>query len=230
MEKYPLLLLHGALGSKSTLEPLRQILAKDYTVFLIDFIGHGQDERLPEQFLMDYFVEDVLHFIERNDLSKINIFGYSMGGYVALKMAAQHPEKISKIITLGTKFHWTAESAIQETRFLNPQKVKEKVPAFAETLSQRHSYHAWEEIMHKTAQMMLGLGSGQSLSTQEINAINCPIKILVGDQDNMVSAEESQRIASQLKTATFKILLNANHALEQVYMGSLAEEIRAFLD
>jgi len=230
MEKYPLLMLHGALGSKATLAPLSQILAKDFTVFTIDFIGHGQDDRMPDKFVMDYFVEDVLTFMDRHQLNKVSVFGYSMGGYVALKMAAKYPDKISKIVTLGTKFHWTHESALHETRFLNPQKVKEKVPAFAETLRQRHEHHDWEELMMKTAQMMLGLGNGESLSTKELDDINCPVKIMVGDQDNMVSAEESQRIASQLHNATCQILLNTTHPLEQVYLGSLASEIREFLD
>jgi pimeloyl-ACP methyl ester carboxylesterase len=230
MENYPLLLLHGALGSKSTLEPLKEIMAKEFTVFTIDFIGHGLDDRVPVRLDMDYFVDDVLIFMEQNKLTKVSVFGYSMGGYVALKMAAKYPERIFRIMTLGTKFNWTPESALHETRFLDPQKIKAKVPTFAETLRQRHMYHNWEELIYKTAQMMLGLGNGESLSAKELGDINCPVKIMVGDQDNMVSADESQRIASQLNNASCQILLNTTHPLEQVYLGSLANVIREFLD
>ena len=54
-----------------------------------------------------------------------------MGGYVALQLANKHPKYVQKIITLGTKFAWDKETAAKEVKMLNPEKIEEKIPAFA---------------------------------------------------------------------------------------------------
>ncbi|MDN4166810.1 alpha/beta hydrolase [Cytophagales bacterium LB-30] len=229
MERIPLVLLHGALGSKAMLDPLKHLLEEDYEVYSFDFPGHGGSMLFPERFDLADFAREIHSHLEDLHISKVNIFGYSMGGYVALWMAKLFPDSVNKIVTLGTKFDWTPESANHEIRFLDPQKVKAKVPAFAHALHERHEQHDWEKIMTQTAEMMQGLGNGKALQTIDFIQIHHPVKIMVGDQDNMVSAEESHRVASDLPFGVFKIMLNAPHPLEKVYLGNLKKEISEFL-
>ncbi|NRA47992.1 MAG: alpha/beta hydrolase, partial [Phaeodactylibacter sp.] len=127
MEKLPLLLLHGALGSKAQFSALKAKLNIDFEVFDFDFQGHG-GRTVESPFTMDLFTDNVLSFLDDNDLGKVHIFGYSMGGYVTLNTALKLPGRISKITTLGTKFDWSLESAEKEIKMLNPEKVEEKVP------------------------------------------------------------------------------------------------------
>ena len=47
-------------------------------------------------------------------ITRADIFGYSMGGYVALHAARRHPERIGSIMTLGTKFAWDTPTAEKE--------------------------------------------------------------------------------------------------------------------
>nr|MCU0399335.1 alpha/beta hydrolase [Cyclobacteriaceae bacterium] len=134
----PLLLLHGALGSKSQLEPLRQKLEQNRRiVFTLNFSGHSG-----EPFQIDFgiaaFADDVIRFMNKQLLSQVDVFGYSMGGYVAVWLAHKFPERIGKIYTLGTKFDWSPESAQKEVRKLDPIKIQEKIPAFARILEHRH--------------------------------------------------------------------------------------------
>src|ERR1051326_9543575 len=86
-----LLLLHGAIGSKVQLEPLASLLGDKYSVHSMNFSGHG-GEPLPEQFSIAGFANDVLSYLEGNNLPRVNIFGYSMGGYVALYLARHYPQ------------------------------------------------------------------------------------------------------------------------------------------
>src|SRR5579872_3175031 len=102
----PLLLLHGAVGASIQLEHLAEQLKSHCKVFTLNFSGHGGRPHTEAPFSMELFSHNVLEFMEQNYLDKISILGYSMGGYVGMYLAKHYPEKIGKVITLGTKYHW----------------------------------------------------------------------------------------------------------------------------
>src|SRR3954467_4259707 len=110
----PILLLHGALGSVDQLSGIAQSLSAGYEVHTFDFYGHGC--RTSEgTFSMTLFASQLEKYIQEHQLAKPDIFGYSMGGYVALYLASQKPGLLGRILTLGTKFQWTSDYAVRET-------------------------------------------------------------------------------------------------------------------
>ncbi len=223
-----LLLLHGALGSKEQLKALKTKLSKDFNVLDLNFEGHG-GRPSNRGFTMDAFVENVLQLLKEKELSKVSIFGYSMGGYVALTLAKKHPNIVKKIITLGTKLDWSKEFAVSEVRKLNPDKIEEKVPAFAQKLHTIHAPYDWKEVVSKTADMMMDLGSGNRLTHEDFKNISCPILIGLGTLDKMVTVEESQEVARLLPNATFRAIEGFSHLIEKVDMNRLAEVVREFI-
>ena len=109
-----LILLHGALGSEKQLHALKNELT-NFNIYTLNFEGHG-GRTINGSYSIDRFVQNVLDFMFANQLQNASFFGYSMGGYVALKLAAYHPEKVESIVTLGTKFNWTPEIAAAEVK------------------------------------------------------------------------------------------------------------------
>lgn len=79
-----LLLLHGAIGSSEQLLPLRDALGSQHTIYTPDFSGHGSEPIKGSAFSIELFAQDTLAFLDQNNIEKTDIFGYSMGGYVAL--------------------------------------------------------------------------------------------------------------------------------------------------
>lgn len=220
-EKQNLLLLHGAIGSSNQLRPLAQRLDENFQVHTLNFSGHGGVE-MPNEFSIELFSQDVITWIEKQNIPAIAIFGYSMGGYVALYLAKHHPEKIGKIFTLGTKFNWTPEIAQQEVKMLNAQKITEKIPAFAETLAKRHAPHDWKTVLEKTACMMLNMGNKNPLTEEDLKVIEHKVLLSVGDCDNMVSLEETARVKRALQNACLLVLPNTAHPIEHVNLDVLA--------
>lgn len=210
-----ILLLHGALGSKQHFDQLIIELEKSINVYTLNFEGHGGDNS-DRPFSMSNFSENVLDFIEENKLQGINVFGYSMGGYVALRLAAKYPDLFSEIITLGTKFDWSVESAAKEVRMLNPEIIEEKVPRFADRLKELHAPNDWKEVMRKTAKMMLDLGNGEAMSEKDFKSIKGKIIVARGSNDNMVSQTESLAIVQQIPNAQYVELLNVEHPIEKI--------------
>ncbi|MBO6516127.1 MAG: alpha/beta hydrolase [Bacteroidia bacterium] len=219
-----LLLLHGALGCKKQFNGLIDRLSASFDVHSIDFDGHGGSPT-DIAFTMDRFGDNVESYLASQNLKNIAVFGYSMGGYVALSLAIKKPELFSEIVTLGTKFHWTPEIAQREIRMLNPSKIEEKIPQFAQYLNDLHRPADWKQVMEKTAEMMIDLGTSNSPTPNGISNVRLPVTIGLGDQDNMVTVEESKYAAQQLPNGRFVQLQNTPHPIAQVNVETLTEYI-----
>ena len=211
--KGKLLLLHGALGSSIQFEAIAARLADSFEVLTLDFEGHGGRE-IARDYSIDHFTENVVERLQKEE--SVQIFGYSMGGYVALKAAQIIPEKIDKIITLGTKFDWSEEAVEREVKMLDPDKIEEKVPQFASMLSKTHEPQDWKEVMRQTAGMMKRLADGERLREGDLSSIRVETVIGIGDRDHMVSERESKLASELLANAKLVVLANVKHPLEQV--------------
>jgi esterase/lipase len=222
-----LLLLHGAIGAKDQLQPLAEKLKTNYTVHTISFSGHG-GEPMPDIFSIQIFANGVLHYLQQNNIEKISIFGYSMGGYVALYLAKHQPQKINKVFTLATKFSWTPDIAQKEIKMLDAEKIAEKIPAFALLLEKRHRPHDWKMLLQKTADMMIALGNQNTLQLADFDSIEIPITISVGDEDNMVTLSETKDVVERLKNGKLVILEETEHPIEKVDLDALCKELQLF--
>ena len=223
-----LLLLHGAIGASAQLAALAQRLSDDYVVHTFDFSGHG-GKPYRGAFTMNLFVQDVLDYMEEHQLKKTSIFGYSMGGYVGMCLAKSHPDKVEQIITLATKYSWDEAIAAKEIQMLNPDKIEQKLPAFAATLAERHAPNNWKAVLKDTADMMVGLGNDNTLKPGDYAAIATPALVLLGDRDKMVSLDETLAVYKALPNAQMGMLPNTQHPIEQVNVNALAFIIRQFL-
>lgn len=213
--KETLLLLHGALGSKDHFCSLKKRLEETYDVYAINFEGHGGEESVND-FSIQLFTGNVIEFIETHSINDVHIFGYSMGGYVALNEALKIPKKVKKILTLGTKFNWDMESAEAEVKLLNPTKIEEKVPQFAENLRQLHAPQDWKVVMNKTADMMINMARGAKLFDDDFKKIHQHVVIGIGSLDNMVSYEESEYVSNLLPNAQLIQLEGVKHPIETI--------------
>lgn len=215
-----IVLLHGALGSDRQMEPLRNYLSDRYNVHVLCFEGHGA-RSADRPLAIQHFAENLNDFLEEHQLKKPAVFGYSMGGYVALYLEAQSPGRFSKIVTLGTKFNWTPDVAAREVRMLNPDIVEEKVPKFAEHLSRLHEPNNWKENMRNTATMMEAMGEKPPLNEVDISKVTCPVHLLLGERDTMVSQEETLVIKEQLSDVQFDVLSDVEHPIEKLELMKL---------
>lgn len=213
----PIILLHGALGSSSQLQPLAQKLeAKGRKIFMLNFSGHSGRAFSHNGFGIEAFAADLKGLVDSEKVTLADIFGYSMGGYVALWFAHLHPQCVGKIVTLGTKFDWSPASAEREIRKMNAEKMEEKVPAFARLLQQRHAPNDWKEVVRKTTSMMFDLGQKQLLTEEIFKTIKRPVNILLGDQDDMADLNFSKQVAAWLPFGRFELLKDTPHPIEKV--------------
>ncbi|MBK9332619.1 MAG: alpha/beta fold hydrolase [Ignavibacteria bacterium] len=223
-----LILLHGAIGSSEQLETIANNLKDEYRITLLNFTGHGGKQIPDEKFSIEMFAADVLNLLKKSRTDNADIFGYSMGGYVALYIARHYPGKLNRIFTLGTKFEWSPEISQREIRMLNPEKIKEKLPEFAEELSKRHSSEDWKTVLRKTSEMMTDMGNKNPLTDEDFKLIDNEIMISVGDSDKMVSEEESLHVSDLLKNGRFMRMTDTLHPIEKVSIKLITNALKDF--
>ena len=168
--------------------------------------------------------------MDDNDLNNVTIFGYSMGGYVALNLALIAPTKINKIITYGTKFEWSPEIALQETKQLNSEIILEKIPKFASYLETVHEVNDWKMVLEKTSKMMLNLGDSPVLNADNLKDLNCPVLIMSGEKDTMVTTKESEKFASYIPNSKSKEIEGFVHPILQNDASVFSSLIREFIE
>jgi pimeloyl-ACP methyl ester carboxylesterase len=168
-------------------------------------------------------------FLHQQNIKQVDVFGYSMGGYVALIAALQQSDLFKNIITLGTKFDWSKTSSEQEVKKLNPEKIQEKVPAFADTLSKRHGADRWKVLMQRTGEMMIALGDNPLLTPEKLRKIKQQVTICLGDHDEMTSANFSKDVAQQIPNGKFVLVPDTPHPIEKVRLEVLLEILQKHL-
>lgn len=222
-----IILLHGAIGAEGQFEPLRALLKEKYHVFSFNFSGHG---KTPFQagFGIEQFALELETFISDHNLKQPDIFGYSMGGYVATYLAYIKPGLLGNIVTLGTKWEWTPEIAQKEIQMLDAKTIAQKVPKYADVLMTRHG-DDWEKVLQKTADMMLRMGDKNPLNDAAFGTIQQKMLIGLADKDTMVTLNETTNVYKQLKNADMFMLPASKHPIEMVNTPLLAKMIEDFL-
>lgn len=227
MSKKNLVLLHGALGSSKSFDNLIPYLSKDFNLILPDFKCHGSRTEADASFTMNDLANDLEAIFQKHKIQSAHVFGFSMGGYVALTLAQKKPDYFNSIMTLGTKLDWNPQQAEKESKMLNPDKIKDKVPQFAKHLEALHGEN-WKHLCAQTAEMMMDLGVNPILTIENISTIGLPVRLGLGDKDNMVSLDETVAFYEALSNGQLQVFPNCLHPIERVDSDVLARSIFDF--
>lgn len=100
----PLILLHGGLGAIEMFGPNLPALAKGRQVIAVDLQGHGRTADIDRPIDPKLVAEDIAALIDHLKLDRPDVMGYSFGAWVALHVAARHPDKVRKLVFASAPF------------------------------------------------------------------------------------------------------------------------------
>jgi pimeloyl-ACP methyl ester carboxylesterase len=159
----PVVLIHGLHASAELNWNLPGIvgeLAKDHRVIALDLPGHGRSEKPDDEAAYGLqLAEDIVLLLDHLKIQRAHIVGYSLGGMVALKFIARHPERVLSG-TLGG-IGWLREGS-------GLQRIWERMPA--------------KEGSRTPAAMLHSIGK-LAVTKEELLSIHVPVKVIVGDRD-----------------------------------------------
>jgi pimeloyl-ACP methyl ester carboxylesterase len=98
----PVILLHGWLGSWGLWQETMAYLGRYYRTYALDFWGFGESGKKRETYAVQDFVSLVNQFMEQLGIMHAPLVGHSMGGTVSLSVAIRYPERVSKVVVVGS--------------------------------------------------------------------------------------------------------------------------------
>ncbi len=94
-------LIHGFLENSTMWDKITPELSKRNRVITIDLLGHGKSDCLGYVHSMELFAETIAAVLKELRIRKCILVGHSLGGYVALAFAEQHPQKVKGLCLMN---------------------------------------------------------------------------------------------------------------------------------
>lgn len=98
----PVILLHGWLGSWGLWQETMGYLGRSYRTYALDFWGFGESGKKRDTYAVQDFVRLVNQFMEQLGIIQAPLVGHSMGGTVSLSLAIQYPQRVRKVVVVGS--------------------------------------------------------------------------------------------------------------------------------
>ncbi len=214
-----LLFLHGALGSKAQWQNITQLLPQNIAIHSINFPQHGENTDSLNELTIESLANYVDTYIQKNGLENCVLIGYSLGGYVALWLAAKQPKYLQKVITLATKFTWKNDIIAQE----NTKLTIENLQPIIEKLKTEHSKN-FDNLITNTHQIISSIAQ-YNLNKTVLANIVVPVVLLIGENDKMVSLQETNEYGSFIQNNKVMVLPLQPHIIQKMDTTLLRNQI-----
>jgi pimeloyl-ACP methyl ester carboxylesterase len=189
----PLVLLHGGLFDiDQQFGALIPALASGRRVVAVDFQGHGRTNDLDRPFSAAAFATDVRGVLDHLNVGRADIFGFSVGGAVALELAINHPERVRKVIVSSTSFAASGMRGSENADAVGAMTVDMIAGTPMEAAYLAKSPHPDREHLQGLLDKLGATYEGgfPDRTEAEIRGMDAPTLITVGDAD-MVSLEHA---------------------------------------
>ena len=209
----PVLLLHGAGGSRSLL-PLAESLALDHEVLVPDHPAFGETDEcawITGMSDLAYFYLDVLDAL---DLREAHVIGHSMGGWLACEIAVRSTHRIKSLTLIASVGIYLKGAPFGDLFLWNPEELTRNLFATEAALATALAYQPTErevEIMVKNRVGAARYGWSPRLHNPDLakwlHRIDVPSLILWGADDKIVPvayAQEFQRLIPNAQATVFQ--------------------------
>lgn len=171
--------------------------AGHYRCLYPDFRGHGRTMCDDYGWSSRAIADDMAAFLDKLGISRAHLIGYSCGAYVACYMAANYPDKVRSLVTIGGAAFPRPEGAED---FLPENLIKSGADDFIEDMKARHfEAHRgdWETYLKYTVE---DWKSQPCLTDEEWQNIRCPALFINGENDPFGTVEEQKAKVPSAKT------------------------------
>jgi len=202
----PLLLIHGLSGSSSWWRHNLEELATRHRVIAIDLVGFGRNRRFRNSRLplsLEELAGVVVRFIEEHVNEQVHLVGHSMGGQIAIHVAANRPDLLRSLIlvsTTGIPFRVDPRSHLKEIRKPRPQQIR-----FSPLL-------ALDVLRAGPTSIALAFAYFFKNDARPLmDAIVTPTLLIWGDHDPLVPLRYGEEIHSRIAGSSLVVLPGAGH-------------------
>ena len=221
---------HGLFVDHTIFESQIESLQANYTCYSFDLPGHGKSTFNPDGWTFEDMAEDFKQFIIDNHIKKPTLVGLSQGGMVFLRLAANHPELIGRLVLVGSSHlaEYPDRIPLWKERmeiFRNGDKseIEAMIKGIQQAIVGEDFIENHPTLREKELQVMKNNNYQAMIPATEAAVINrtdishnlqkiiCPTLIVVGTQDHATPIEIAEQMRNKIKNASLAIIPRAGH-------------------
>ncbi|MGA8529620.1 MAG: alpha/beta fold hydrolase [Acidobacteriaceae bacterium] len=236
----PILLVHGLGGRAEDWASLMPQLVRDHhRVYALDLPGYGRSD-WPTNATYSIHEEAgaVEAFMDNRHLARTDLGGWSMGGWIAMRVALDQPQRIRRLTifdSAGTRFSLTWDPAIFEPD--TPQKLQEMdnllmpngaphIPGFIQHAIFRFvKKHGW--VVRRNMDSLL---TGHALLDGKLSGLKMPMLIVWGKEDHLIPVSAGEQIHREVPQSELEIFDGCGHLAAGQCAAQVGPVVRGFLD
>ena len=236
----PLLLLHGYTDSSRSWSLVAPYLSQ-YRLLIPDQRGHGAADAPACCYSTSAFADDARLFLDALGLERAAVAGHSMGSMVAIAMAAEYPERVSKIVLIGStalvpvkRGDWLYDQVAALKAPLDPksQFMRDWHPAnqptpvepvFAKAVMDELlvvPLHVWRGVLRELSYVPVGRHAAD---------VHSPVLVLSGGKDPLFPAEHHAALLKAFPGAQAHVFPELGHNPNWERPELIAAEMNRFL-
>lgn len=242
----PLLLIAGLTRSHLIWQDIATALSKQYQVILLDNRGAGQTDKPNLPYTIELMAEDIAALISALDLKKFHILGHSMGGFMAMHLAAKYPELLNKLVLTGTAAappraavsYFNGLIELIDSHTPHDDIIKAALPwlytkrylqepnraEFLMNLEKNNPHPQPTYALKRQIEACLAHDAHPALPK-----ITAPTLVICGAEDTLLPPETSKELADSIPGSKLKIIPGAAHMLQIEEPVVFLQEITTFL-
>jgi pimeloyl-ACP methyl ester carboxylesterase len=245
----PLIFLQQFSGDMDSWDPaVVNPLAKNRPVVMFDNTGVGLSSGdTPDN--VAQMATDATRFISALGLEKVDLLGYSLGGFIAQKLAAEHPELTRKIVLIGTAPHGGEEYLLKVLyeAFSQKDAADPRLPLFftptdasqaagqaflkrCKARRENGDPQSGKAITEPQAKAMITWCATKDSENSVLKAINHPVLIISGSDDTMFPNRNAYLMFKHLKNAQLILYPDSGHGVPFQYPDSFVAHVELFLN
>ena len=237
---FPLVLVHGFLGSSAIWNPQKEFLSKYFRVISPALPGFGESHKVKSHDSINEMAQTVLKYLEKINIQKFDLLGHSMGGMIVQEMAKISGEKINKLICYATgsigDIPGRFESMDTSRKKLKKEGIKEtvrRVPKkwFVKEDKAKYFYlceNAAKEITEETADNALKAMKNWR-GYENLKNIHNETLIIWGDKDISYNFEQVDTLNKNIPNSDLIIFKDCSHNVHLEEPEKFNNTVRNFL-
>ncbi|MCD6577485.1 MAG: alpha/beta hydrolase [Anaerolineaceae bacterium] len=221
-EGLPLVLLHGFPFDHTVWNEVIRKLEKGVLVITPDLRGHGRSIVATSDYSITNMAEDVIELMNQLHIEEAVIAGHSMGGYVALEIARNFPERVSGLALIASHiFSDSLEKKQSRSNTINKilqQGVSSALLNMPDLLTNDKKIKTFCREAVERMNLVGAVGALNAmknrLSSENVwEALNIPTMVVAGVDDQLIPIEKSRRFAALPGCCILEEINNAGHML-----------------
>jgi pimeloyl-ACP methyl ester carboxylesterase len=175
---YPILLIHGWLGSwRYWWSTMSALASQDYRSYALDLWGFGGSDRFSQGYSLDGYVALIRDFLDALGIYRSVIVGHALGAAVAVDFASREPERVEKVVAVS--FPLSIDAINQ--RLSSPEKHLQRLLWSAPPQVVDEARLTDPEVFPRTLESFAQVDLGEKLRHLE-----CSVLVVCGEEDNIV--------------------------------------------